>query len=307
MAKLAIKGHKTRGNEVIEILEMFGGINSLEYNGADSVVIYFYISEENNIIKYDWDLDDYDEDTLVFTLEEFLEKYPYNVGDKVLIPEYETEVRICEMRWNSWCNYVEYKVYCNDEEDWYTAEELNKYNELCKEETMEERKYTDLRFDVDQDDKLSTEVTCDDFKITAPDNYLIGKVTKVDNGMLVEYVKKQPEYPTTYAECYDEDNTELHFIYLDKDERDLYESFIQLIRCRNVYWKIAGEQMGFGKSWEPDWGDCSDKFCITIFKNKPIFDDSQYINRILAFPTEEMRDFFYENFKDLIEAVKELL
>ena len=52
--------------------------------------------------------------------------------------------------------------------------------------------------------------------------------------MLVEYVEKKPKYPTTYEECYDEGNTELHFIYVDKDERDLYESFIQLIRCRNV-------------------------------------------------------------------------
>ena len=30
-------------------------------------------------------------------------------------------------------------------------------------------------------------------------------------------------------------------------------------------------------------------------------------NKILAFPTEEMRDAFYENFKDLIEQCKELL
>jgi hypothetical protein len=29
--------------------------------------------------------------------------------------------------------------------------------------------------------------------------------------------------------------------------------------------------------------------------------------KILAFPTEEMRDTFYENFKDLIEQCKELL
>ena len=31
------------------------------------------------------------------------------------------------------------------------------------------------------------------------------------------------------------------------------------------------------------------------------------VNVILTFPTEEMRDAFYENFKDLIEGCKELL
>jgi hypothetical protein len=30
-------------------------------------------------------------------------------------------------------------------------------------------------------------------------------------------------------------------------------------------------------------------------------------NHILVFPTAEMRDAFYENFKDLIESCKELL
>ena len=101
------------------------------------------------------------------------------------------------------------------------------------------------------------------------------------------------KYPTSYEECYDEGNTELHFIYVDKDERDLYESFIQLIRCRNAYWKIAGEEMGLDKPWEPDWN-----------VNKGIFYSD---NHILAFPTREMRDAFYENFKDLIELCKTLL
>lgn len=55
---------------------------------------------------------------------------------------------------------------------------------------MEERKYADLRIDVDQDDKLATEATIDGDKITPPENYLIGKITKVDNGMLVEFVRK---------------------------------------------------------------------------------------------------------------------
>lgn len=74
----------------------------------------------------------------------------------------------------------------------------------------------------------------------------------------------------------------------------------QLLIFRDAWWKMADD-------WKPDWADCKDKFCITIFKNKPIFDDSQYISRVLAFPAEEMRDAFYDNFKELIDKCKELL
>ena len=41
MAKLAIKGHPTRGKEVIEILEMFGGKNSNYCDGQFINSIYF--------------------------------------------------------------------------------------------------------------------------------------------------------------------------------------------------------------------------------------------------------------------------
>jgi hypothetical protein len=66
--------------------------------------------------------------------------------------------------------------------------------------------------------------------------------------------------------------------------------------------------MGLEKPWEPDWtnyGEC--KYCLYITENavnKGIFYNDSHI---LAFPTEEMRDAFYENFKDLIETCKGLL
>ena len=123
-----------------------------------------------------------------------------------------------------------------------------------------------------------------------------------------EYVEKKPKYPTTYAECYDEGNTELHFIYVDKDERDLYESFIQLIRCRNAYWKIAGEEMGLDKPWEPDWTNLDQlKYCIMVDVGEIITTSKIRGQHILAFPTEEMRDAFFKNFKKEIEQCKEFL
>ena len=76
----------------------------------------------------------------------------------------------------------------------------------------------------------------------------------------------------------------------------------------DAYWKIAGEQMGLGKSWGPDWEDAElKKYCI-YYGDGNIQEGTWTIhNSILAFPTEEIRDAFYDNFKELIESCKELL
>lgn len=47
-----------------------------------------------------------------------------------------------------------------------------------------------FRIDRSDDDKLSTEITKNGIKITSPDGYLIGKITDVVGGMMVEFVKK---------------------------------------------------------------------------------------------------------------------
>ena len=50
MANLAIRGHATRGNEVIEILEMLGGNNShFNLKGTDDE--YYFINSERYIEK----------------------------------------------------------------------------------------------------------------------------------------------------------------------------------------------------------------------------------------------------------------
>ena len=131
------------------------------------------------------------------------------------------------------------------------------------------------------------------------------------------------QYPKTYGECcyvLGFENTELVF---EDDYRNinppkeqwkrlgLMNQLNKLLICRDAYWKIAGEEMGLGEPWKPSWGKCTgEKYCISRVLNAIRHDavsNSEYHNRILAFPTEEMRDAFYENFKELIEECKELL
>lgn len=116
----------------------------------------------------------------------------------------------------------------------------------------------------------------------------------------MQYAKKIL-YPKTYEECCQ---------YLgcdDKIKMQLIGQFTQLINARNAYWKIAGEQMGLDKPWKPDLEN-EELYCIQNYNNQIVKSKTNTaFNKVLIFPTAEMRDAFYEHFKDLIEQCKELL
>lgn len=60
--------------------------------------------------------------------------------------------------------------------------------------------------------------------------------------------------------------------------------------------------------WEPDWGNGAKyKWCIFVHSNNIIKECSFARQNILYFKTEELRDKFLIQFKDLIEIAKPLL
>ena len=144
---------------------------------------------------------------------------------------------------------------------------------------------------------------------------------------LTSFTNPKKEYPKTYAECckvlgiLNVDlcfNADYRSFDASKEQwkrLGLMNQFYQLFICRDAYWKIAGDEMGLGKPWRPDWKNSEERrYCIVNIEgdiNLPEKTLTKWIlkvtNKILVFPTEEMRDAFYENFKELIESVKELL
>ena len=133
-----------------------------------------------------------------------------------------------------------------------------------------------------------------------------------------EITEKKKEYPKTYEECceilqynkyltvyppFDADIPNYDALHLF----DLLETLRKLRICRDAYWKIAGEQMGLDKPWEPDWNWREHKFCIGIIYDKIENFNVGSQNHMLSFPTAEMRDAFYNNFKKEIEQCKGLL
>ena len=73
--------------------------------------------------------------------------------------------------------------------------------------------------------------------------------------------------------------------------------------------------MDLGKPWEPNWKNSEERrYSIVNIEGDINLPETTLIkwilkvtNKILVFPTAEMRDSFYESFKDLIEQCKELL
>lgn len=85
----------------------------------------------------------------------------------------------------------------------------------------------------------------------------------------------------------------------DKEEA---EAFVALGKLRKFRKDWIGE-------WKPDYKNCSEpKFAISTVENKISKDGENYtVNSSMSFPTEKMRDEFFDTFKDLLEQAKTLL
>ena len=129
MVNLAIMGHKTRGKEVIEILEMLGGTNRENYWGVFENRLYL-INTFGDI--EDRSLSD-NSNYQIYTLEEFLEKFPYKVGDKVYNIIHNENQTITDLAWDFQENEV---VYQTNNNEYLFVNYLQPY----KEETMEKEK-----------------------------------------------------------------------------------------------------------------------------------------------------------------------
>lgn len=290
--KLAIKGHPTRGNEVIELFKMMGGWEC-GYCGCGTG-FYYYISQFGNIEASckPTDFDTY----IVYTLEEFWEKYPLKVGDKVKDLKSDKTAEVYKIHWseNNSCVYYDIK-YPNNCGCQRKLMDLQPYKE---EPNMKESTILNISA-IDYNNRL--------VGYEIPEGYEFDTV--IDNKVVLKKLKST--YPKTYDECCKNVLGMVHCgmtVDVPMHYSPLILNFTELLICRDAYWKIAGEEMGLDGPWKPDWKNYNEyKYCLYITENnvnKGIFYND---NHILAFPSEEMRDVFCENFKKEIEQYKELL
>jgi hypothetical protein len=291
MKNLAIKGHAIRGNEVIALLGMLGGVNTHNLYGGKNYAYYTIDSDgeiKGGIYVFG------DEDLLTFTLEEFLAKYPYKVGDKVNYVKYNdgypSVYTIQRMRWTG--RTVEYLLDSNG----FTA--LAKDLQPYKEEAMK---------------KEISGAIIDRFICLEGYDFYDDKGNIIDTKEIT-MKKKKTQYPKTYKKCCEVLGMQYN-LYLSLSSQNIdgeveeksygykigsqMNSLYELLVCRDAYWKMAGD-------WEPS--DCQIVYGIRRSCGKfEKVDDLFGGEMVLEFPSREMRDAFYENFKELIEVCKELI
>ena len=294
---IAIRG-QGEGQKIITLLENLGGTNFYSLTG-NSENTYYYIKSDGKIWYIFFDdmlLDEWQ----LYTYDSFKEKYPFIVGNMVTVqgwrdPGYVISSYIKESQ-------VFYDIVFNDKHKSMArgvcVECIKFYNHPNNSIlTIKENMKSNIEFDLE---KYSYEVK--------------------DGKLIINEIKSK--YPKTYEKCcevlgisyraqlsYTYSNVEHNNIYLTK-EKHLLDAFMKLRIYRNAYWKIAGEEMDLDKPWDSTYGYGEWGYWIgySINENKTYLQDSRIlVNHTLVFPTEEMRDAFYENFKDLIEQCKELL
>ena len=155
--------------------------------------------------------------------------------------------------------------------------------------------------ELDNIDKFIQRFDGNECHIALPEGYqFVDRQGNIIDTPLIMVKKKGVEYPKDYDEC---------CYVLDDDDKMSLERMNELrklVNARNAYWKLYGKANSLGGSWKPDWDDG----CYVIFTNGDglIRMDIQFgLNAILAFPTAELRDMFYERFKSEIEFCKEFL
>ena len=118
----------------------------------------------------------------------------------------------------------------------------------------------------------------------------------------VKIRRVEQELPTDYEKALGAVRvSEIRSLLVPRGMHGAVSALCKLLIYRNAWWEKLG--------WWPIWGCMDIKYCIgtTDENDKVQLFTTMKDNRILAFPTAEVRDKFAEAFRDLIEEAKKLL
>lgn len=151
-----------------------------------------------------------------------------------------------------------------------------------------------------------------------PKGYVIDKEKSTDNNIVLklvehtksrtwdDYCKKMKNKESYYCNfsSFNEIGSS-HFgpgpLVTEFDNLKDVKSFVALSKLIKLRKDWIGE-------WEPDWTSAyTDKYAIYCTNNSLYKSSSCLVSHIMSFPTAEMRDEFFDYFKDLLEQAKELI
>ena len=296
-------------------LECISEVTSDMLKNAEAIMTIACLVEDADgyIMKEDGDFHFLWTDEMIEGLVEDETKPKFKVGDKVILDPYPCVVT--DVNWRDSLHGFVYTVRGFDFGKMVGEEDL--IFDTSEEEVDLIPKFGEYGDNEPLDIPTMTTEFVKEHGFPCPKGYqFVDEGGNVINAKKIILEKKKPKYPQTYEECckvLDIDERELVFNGEYRASKLYWKQLgrlnilNKLLICRDAYWKLYGEEMGLDKPWEPDFSNRSDFYVIITIRNEIRKEWTCDSNAILAFPTEKMRDAFYENFKEEIENCKELL
>lgn len=280
--KITIKGHPTRGKEVIQILESLGGKNTSNHKGNDNYA--YYISKiDNRIYKTSLLFSEYKH----YTLEEFEREFPFKIGDRVISATTNFIGTITKLKESGWyyvkhdsgnlvCVFRQHlKLYKEMKEERNITLTLDKAKEWYK-------KGGELR-------EIALQAFTEQELNPLPRSWEEFATNHARRGYYISSDGKP-------LMCASSGKFSSPHVCPSKKSAEAHLAMIQLEQLRNCWWN----------GWEPEWNN-SEKHAIKWEKDSLIVFTARRVHAFLVFPTREMAEEFLECFRDLIEKAEDLI
>lgn len=280
--KIAIRGHESRGKEVIQILESLGGINSYKHTG-DNPVIYYELHGHSIIgmctksAKYKY-----------YTLEEFEKEFPFKIGDKVMDCSDNEIGTITDLIYID--NGFFYNVdFVNSGQAFMPSKQLKPYKEM-----KEERNITLTLEKAKEWYKRGGEL-----KEVALQAYSEEELNSLPRSWeeFAENCARMGYYISSDGKplmCASSGKLSSPHVCPSKKSAEAHLAMIQLEQLRNC-WR---------QGWKPTDNDTG--YCIIKYPNNYYIMSFNFIS-FLSFPTKKMAEEFFKCFRDLIETAGDLI
>ena len=289
---IAIKGHASRGKEVIQILRSLGATSYGTYDTCSHPEWYWYINKNREITcDPKRSMCGYK----LYTLEKFEKEFPYKIGETVIttLNHVGTIIGIVNSK---------YKVLFKEDSALVAPRRLKLYKEMERNVTLTLEKakewykkggeLKEIALQAFTEQELnplprSWEEFCEKHPIQDHEafiNFTNGGITicKECAGSGLGIWMRKPEKDR--CKCVSQKSAEAHL------------AMIQLEQLRNCWWN----------GWEPEWKSYAK---YSIKNSGDVLSVITYYNiaAFLTFPTREMAEEFLRCFRDLIEKAGDLI
>lgn len=291
--KIAIRGHKSRGKEIIQIFKDLGTEGLMDHTGSHIDWVYLrddslcykklIVSTNISFLK--------GHGYKIYTLEEFEREFPFKFGDKVIALSDNKPYKIIVLE-----HYNGKLCYKLDNGFHYQPRVLKPYKEMKEERnitlTLEKAKEWYKKGGELREIALQAFSEKELVKVVLP---------KTWEEFCINYPVKKGECligfdSINFSRCNHNTRPSKNWIP-SKESAEAHLAMMQLEQLRNCWWG----------DWKPNWLETTAKYVIQKWRDRISIETTYVTHSFLSFPTYEIAEEFLECFRDLIEKAGDLI